>query len=55
MELEAFTIIEVLIGTGIVSMLWQMNRQLGSLATEMKRFSNMISDHETRIRKIEGN
>ena len=46
-------IVEVVVGTGIVSMLWQMNRQLGSLAAEMKRFSTVITDHEDRIRSLE--
>ena len=55
MALEMFPIVEIIVGSGIITMLWQMNQQLGSLASEMKRFSDVISDHETRIRKIEEN
>jgi hypothetical protein len=51
---EAFPIIEILIGSGVISMLWQMNRKLGELANEMKRFSDLIVDHEDRIRELEG-
>lgn len=50
---DMLPIIEIIVGTGIVSMLWQMNRQLGSLAAEMKRFSTVITDHEDRIRSLE--
>ncbi len=46
-------IVEIVIGTGIVSMLWQMNKQIGALAAEMKRFSTVITDHEDRIRSLE--
>ena len=52
--IDVFPLIEIIVGTGIITMLWQMNQQLGSLAAEMRRFSDMISDHEHRIRKIEG-
>ena len=52
--IDVFPLIEIIVGTGIITMLWQMNHQLGSLAAEMRRFSDMISDHEHRIRKIEG-
>jgi hypothetical protein len=31
-----------------------MNRKLGELANEMKRFSDLITDHEDRIRDLEG-
>tara|TARA_Y100000310_G_scaffold308687_1_gene352065 strand:+ start:2682 stop:2915 length:234 start_codon:yes stop_codon:yes gene_type:complete len=51
---NTFPIIEVLIGSGVISMLWQMNRKLGELANEMKRFSDLITDHEDRIRDLEG-
>jgi len=50
---DMLPIIEIIVGTGIVTMLWQMNRQLGSLAAEMKRFSTVITDHEDRIRSLE--
>ena len=46
-------VVEIIIGTGIVSMLWQMNKQIGALAAEMKRFSTGITDHEDRIRSLE--
>ena len=46
-------VVEIIIGTGIVSMLWQMNKQIGALAAEMKRFSTVITDHEDRIRSLE--
>ena len=51
---NAFPIIEIMIGSGVISMLWQMNRKLGELANEMKRFSDLITDHEDRIRDLEG-
>ena len=52
--IDVFPLIEIIVGTGIITMLWQMNQQLGSLAAEMRRFSDMISAHEHRNRKIEG-
>ena len=52
--LEVIPIVEILVGSGIVGMLWQMNRKLGELANEMKRFSELIIDHEERLRKLEG-
>ena len=46
-------LVEIIIGSGIVAMLWQMNKQIGSLAAEMSRFSDVITDHEDRIRSLE--
>ena len=50
---EYLPVVEILIGSGIVGMLWQMNRQLGCLAAEIKRFSDIIMDHEDRLRSLE--
>jgi hypothetical protein len=49
-----FPIVEICIGSGIVSMLWQMNKQIGSLTSEIKRFHDSLEDHENRIRDLEG-
>ena len=53
MEMAAIPIIEIVIGSGIVGMLWKMNNQLGSLTAQIKRFSDIISDHEIRLRNLE--
>jgi hypothetical protein len=51
--MTSIPLVEIVVGAGIVGMLWKMSHQLGSLTEQLKRFSDMISDHETRIRHIE--
>ena len=50
----AIPILEIIIGSGIVGMLWQMNRQIGSLTTAIESFHEVIKDHEDRLRDLEG-
>jgi hypothetical protein len=49
----AFPILEIIIGSGVVAMLWQMNRQIGSLTTAIESFHGIIEDHEDRLRNLE--
>jgi len=49
----AIPILEIIIGAGVVGMLWQMNRQIGSLTHAIESFHDMLEDHETRLRTIE--
>ena len=46
-------IVEMIIGSGVIAMLWKMNNQLGSLTEQIKNFSAVLTDHETRIRDLE--
>lgn len=45
--------LELIVGGGIVAMLWKMSHQIGCLTTEMKRTNDLLSDHEERIRTLE--
>jgi hypothetical protein len=51
--MEGTIVLELIVGGGIVAMLWKMSHQLGCLTSEMKRTNNLLSDHELRIRKLE--
>jgi len=51
--MEAQYILEVIIGAGIVGMLWRMSSNLGALTSEMKRTNKVLTDHEGRIRTLE--
>lgn len=44
-------LVEWVIGVGIVAMLFQINRQLGCIKTELKHVMEITSDHENRLRK----
>lgn len=46
-------VVEMIIGSGVIAMLWKMNNQLGSLTEQIKNFSAVLTDHETRIRDLE--
>jgi len=46
-------IVEIIVGSGVIAMLWKMNNQLGSLTEQIKNFSSVLTDHETRIRDLE--
>ena len=46
-------VVEMIIGSGVIAMLWKMNNQLGSLTEQIKNFSSVLTDHETRIRELE--
>ena len=50
----AIPILEIIIGSGIVGMLWQMNRQIGSLTNAIESFHEVVKDHENRLRELEG-
>ena len=45
--------VEIIVGSGVIAMLWKMNNQLGSLTEQIKNFSSVLTDHETRIRDLE--
>ena len=42
-------IVEMIIGSGVIAMLWKMNNQLGSLTEQIKNFSIVLTDHETKL------
>ena len=52
-NMEATWMLEIIVGAGIVGMLWKMSHQIGCLTVEMKRTNDLLSDHEERIRKLE--
>ena len=51
--MDVIPIVELLIGSGIIGMLWKMNVQLASLTEQLKTIFRRTEDHEARIRKIE--
>jgi hypothetical protein len=51
--MENVWMLEIIVGAGIVGMLWKMSHQIGCLTVEMKRTNDLLSDHEERIRKLE--
>ncbi len=52
-SLQMIPVIEIIIGGGIVSMLWKMNCQLAALSEQLKTFAKRTEDHEVRIRDLE--
>ena len=52
-SLQMFPIIEIIIGGGIVSMLWKMNCQLATLSEQLRTFAKRTEDHEDRLRNLE--
>jgi|TARA_R100000655_G_scaffold11912_1_gene27889 cell division protein FtsB len=51
--MDVIPVVELLIGSGIIGMLWKMNVQLASLTEQLKTIFRRTEDHESRIRKIE--
>ena len=51
--MDSIIMLQLIIGSGIVTMLWKMSNQLGCLTSEMKRTNDLLSDHEERIRVLE--
>jgi hypothetical protein len=51
--MEPSIMLEIIVGAGIVGMLWKMSHQIGCLTVEMKRTFDLLSDHEDRIRTLE--
>ena len=45
--------VELLIGTGIIGMLWKMNIQIAALTEQLKTIFKLTEDHEERIRELE--
>ena len=52
-ETEMIPFIEIVIGAGIIGMLWKMNCQIGAIGEQLKAFSKKTDDHEKRIRELE--
>tara|TARA_R100000687_G_C6388535_1_gene136169 strand:- start:201 stop:374 length:174 start_codon:yes stop_codon:yes gene_type:complete len=52
-EEQIVPIVEIIIGTGIIGMLWKMNCQIGAIGEQLKAFSKRTDDHEDRIRTLE--
>lgn len=46
-------LIELILGLGIIGMLWRIQGQLGCIKTEIKHLAHGFSDHEKRIRALE--
>jgi len=51
--MDVIPVVELLIGSGIIGMLWKMNVQLASLTEQLKTIFRRTEDHEYRIREIE--
>jgi hypothetical protein len=49
---EAATVI--LIGCGVIAALMKLNATVGKLCAEVKHLASTLSDHESRLRKLEG-
>ena len=45
--------VEILIGSGIIGMLWKMNIQIAALTEQLKTIFKLTEDHEDRIRELE--
>tara|TARA_R110002020_G_scaffold222604_1_gene431480 strand:- start:1037 stop:1201 length:165 start_codon:yes stop_codon:yes gene_type:complete len=46
--------IELIIGCGIINFLWQIQKELGKINANLINLSNIVEDHEHRLRAIEG-
>jgi len=44
---------EVIVGLGIMGMLWKIQRELGHITTAIDSIKEIVHDHEDRIRAIE--
>ena len=51
--MDVIPVVELLIGSCIIGMLWKMNVQLASLTEQLKTIFRRTEDHESRIREIE--
>ena len=51
--LNIIPIVELLIGSGIIGMLWKMNIQIAALTEQLKTIFKLTEDHEERIRELE--
>lgn len=45
--------IQMVMGAGIIGILWRIQRELGGMTSVMKMLSKGQDDHEGRIRKLE--
>lgn len=51
--MNVIPIVEILIGSGIIGMLWKMNIQIAALTEQLKTIFKLTEDHEDRIRELE--
>lgn len=51
--LNIIPIVELLIGSGIIGMLWKMNIQIAALTEQLKTIFKLTEDHEERLRELE--
>jgi|TARA_E500000305_G_C3983751_1_gene218249 hypothetical protein len=52
--MDGVTIIELLIGCGVVNFLWKIQRELGQINSSLDNLTHIVDDHEQRLRNIEG-
>tara|TARA_R100001510_G_C7656860_1_gene217476 strand:+ start:3771 stop:3947 length:177 start_codon:yes stop_codon:yes gene_type:complete len=53
-KMNELIFIELIVGAGIVNFLWQIQRELGKINSNLQNLHHIVEDHEDRLRKIEG-
>lgn len=47
------TILETIIGAGLLGLLWKIQRELGAISSKLGFLRAEVDDHEARIRILE--
>jgi|TARA_R100000081_G_scaffold85919_1_gene55258 hypothetical protein len=51
--MEQFIFVEIIVGAGIVNFLWQIQKELGKINSNLENLHHIVQDHENRLRNIE--